>query len=176
MIYCSTFLFVKNRIKKSWRTIYFTKKPLSHGELGEILITDLNNFSMPRLRYEIGDFAALSDETCKCGSPLPILKHLEGRTDDLLLLKDGNVVPGHYFAHIAGHIQGFDRYQIIQHSLNEMTVKIVKNERFTQQEVDYLVDAIKEKMGNIQLHVKYVQVIPPTKSGKHRLVIREFPL
>lgn len=150
-----------------------TREPLEIGQLGELLVTDLNNFSMPRLRYELGDMAALSEEPCACGNPLPILKHLEGRVDDMLLRRDGNAVPGHYFAHIAGNIQGFEKYQIVQKSLDHCVLKIIKNERFNLQEVDFIVDAIKEKLGGITVDIQYVDEIPPTKSGKQRLVIRE---
>jgi len=150
-----------------------TKQPLETGELGELLITDLNNFSMPRLRYEIGDIASLSEERCDCGNPLPILGHLEGRTDDLLLKKSGDAVPGHYFAHIAGNIKGFEKYQIVQKSLDLCQLKIIKNDRFDPKEVEYMVNAIKEKMNGIEVDVIEVSEIPPTKSGKQRLVIRE---
>lgn len=52
---------------------------LPRGESGALLVTDLNNYVMPRLRYRIGDRAALSEKFCPCGMGLPVLEKLEGR-------------------------------------------------------------------------------------------------
>ena len=48
------------------------------GELGEVVVTSLDNFLMPLIRYKIGDLAIKSKKIskCKCGRSLPILKKL----------------------------------------------------------------------------------------------------
>ncbi|MBE3554412.1 MAG: phenylacetate--CoA ligase family protein [Thermicanus sp.] len=150
----------------------FTGKLLPEGEVGEIVVTDLNNYAMPRLRYTMGDLGSLSGEHCPCGLPYPVLGSLEGRTDDLIVCRNGEKVPGHYIAHIGGTIKGFERYQVIQESIDRFVVKIVKNDRFDPEEVNFLVRAIKEKAGEVEVRVQFVSHIPPTRSGKHRVVIR----
>ena len=49
-------------------------RPARPGEIGEVVITDLNNFSVPLIRYRIGDLAVAVDgsEPCACG------RHLSG--------------------------------------------------------------------------------------------------
>jgi phenylacetate-CoA ligase len=45
-------------------------RPAKVGEVGEVVITDLNNFSMPLIRYRIGDMAiAVEQGICSCGRP-----------------------------------------------------------------------------------------------------------
>jgi phenylacetate-CoA ligase len=48
-------------------------RPAAPGELGEVVITDLNNYCMPFIRYRIGDLAVAMDprDQCPCGRGLP---------------------------------------------------------------------------------------------------------
>ena len=54
-------------------------RPALPGEIGEVVITDLNNFSVPLIR--IGDLAVAVDnsEPCHVGRGLPRIGHIEGR-------------------------------------------------------------------------------------------------
>ena len=62
------------------------------GEQGEVVFSSLFNFSMPLLRYAIGDIGSPSDELCACGRTLPMMKSIEGRKDALLVLPGGRLV------------------------------------------------------------------------------------
>jgi phenylacetate-CoA ligase len=47
-------------------------RPVQPGEVGEMVITDLNSFSVPLIRYRVGDYAVAMDDTpCGCGRGLP---------------------------------------------------------------------------------------------------------
>ena len=47
-------------------------KPAPPGEEGDVVITDLNSFSVPLIRYQVGDRAvAIDDTACACGRGLP---------------------------------------------------------------------------------------------------------
>ena len=70
---------------------------VSPGETGKIIITDLCNYAMPFIRYEIGDLGTPSDERCSCGRNLPIMKSLKGRIFDFITTPDGKYIPGEYF-------------------------------------------------------------------------------
>ena len=52
---------------------------------GEIIVTDLHNYSMPLIRYRSGDYAEFSDSGCKCGRGLPIIKKIHGRAYDVVV-------------------------------------------------------------------------------------------
>lgn len=59
-----------------------TWRPVEGEEEGSLLITALDRFLMPIIRYEIGDRARWVPEPCACGRTLPRFALL-GRNDDL---------------------------------------------------------------------------------------------
>ncbi|MCA9080302.1 MAG: phenylacetate--CoA ligase family protein [Planctomycetaceae bacterium] len=63
-------------------------QPVAVGELSDkILLTNLDNFVQPFIRYEISDRVRLIDKPCPCGSPLPVIE-VHGRADDTIHLLD----------------------------------------------------------------------------------------
>ena len=59
------------------------------GTHGEIVITDLTNFTAPLIRYRTGDLALASSSDCTCGLALPTpIQQIKGRTTDTILLPD----------------------------------------------------------------------------------------
>ncbi len=65
-------------------------KPCRNG-VGHVTLTSLCNSAMPLVRYDIGDLASWG-RPCSCGRGLPVLKAIEGRADDLVLLPGGRFV------------------------------------------------------------------------------------
>ncbi len=53
--------------------------PCAPGTVGRLVVTGLNNFAMPLLRYETGDLAAAAEGPCPCGRSLPAFGELVGR-------------------------------------------------------------------------------------------------
>ncbi len=51
---------------------------------GEVLLTDLFNFSMPFIRYSNSDIAKLSSSSCICGRGLPVIEKVHGRSGDII--------------------------------------------------------------------------------------------
>jgi len=155
-----------------------TKQPLGYNEKGLLLVTDLNNYSMPRIRYQLGDVVSLSDKPCGCGNHLPILGSLEGREDDVFVARDGSYVHGNYFNQVMWNLESFSGYQLIQHTHEDVSLKLVKNVGSHDFERDEQIfrDEIIKKLGNIQLSISFVSEIPRSSSGKIRYAVREFPL
>ena len=46
--------------------------PAKPGESGRLIVTDLNNYVMPFIRYDSGDLAVADDALCQCGRGLPL--------------------------------------------------------------------------------------------------------
>lgn len=62
-------------------------QPVPDGEPGSrLLITNLFNRTQPLIRYELNDLVTVSPDPCPCGRPFPLLKSVEGRSDDVLEL------------------------------------------------------------------------------------------
>ena len=70
-----------------------TLKPVPDGELGELVITTINREAMPLLRYRTRDLTRLLPGDCPCGRNHRRLARLQGRSDDMLILKGVNIFP-----------------------------------------------------------------------------------
>lgn len=153
-----------------------TYQPVEPGQTGLILVTDLNNFVMPRLRYALGDVGALAPEPCPCGIGLPVLAKIQGREDDTFVTANGSLVHGHFVNHIARNLTGIHQFQLIQHSPTSATLKIVQKPNFSQEELDFFLAEIRKMLGPIEVKVAMVDSIPTSSSGKIRYAKRDFPL
>ena len=67
--------------------------PVPDGERGELVLTTLTKQGMPMIRYRTGDVTALSREPCPCGRTHPRIGRIQGRTDDMLIIRGVNVFP-----------------------------------------------------------------------------------
>jgi phenylacetate-CoA ligase len=70
-----------------------TGEVLPEGELGELVLTNLNQEAMPLIRYRTRDITSLNREKCKCGRTFARMKKIKGRTDDMVIIKGVNVFP-----------------------------------------------------------------------------------
>lgn len=143
------------------------------GEMGKIVITDLANYAMPFLRYEIGDLGIPSDEVCSCGRGLPLMKKVLGRVTDIITTKDGKHVHGEFFTHLFYNTKGVKQFQFAQKTKEYAVLKIVKAKNYSQSEIDTIIQEIHMHCGDIEVDVEFVESIPLTISGKHRFTISE---
>ncbi|MBN2089258.1 phenylacetate--CoA ligase family protein, partial [candidate division KSB1 bacterium] len=74
-------------------------RPCQPGQIGNIYITTLDNYSMPLIRYRIGDTAIPTDKTCSCGNPHPLIEKITGRQMEVFKTINGTIVPGEFFIH-----------------------------------------------------------------------------
>lgn len=70
-----------------------TLEPVADGELGELVITTINREAMPLLRYRTRDLTRLLPGECPCGRHHRRLARLQGRSDDMMILKGVNIFP-----------------------------------------------------------------------------------
>jgi phenylacetate-CoA ligase len=149
-------------------------RPAQPGELGEVVITDLNNFSVPLIRYRIGDLAVAADnsETCPCGRGLSRLGEIQGRTQALVHCANGRWLPGTFFAHFFkeyAHLVQF--FQVVQHEHGTMTLRIVKGPHWTAPAWLGLEEQLREYVGDSEVLVEYVDEIPLLATGKRTPVV-----
>ncbi len=144
--------------------------------MGEVLVTDLNNYSMPRLRYRLGDAAQLSEKCCDCGVLLPVLEKIQGRTDELFLSKNGTLVTSHLINTIMREQEGIGRYRLTQHTPDKATLEICSDSPSAQQQFNEARNAITQVLGGVDVTVKCVCSLEASGSGKFRYAIRSFPL
>ncbi len=70
-----------------------TLEPLPMGEQGELVITTLVREAFPVLRYRTRDITWLNDEPCQCGRTSMRMAKVQGRTDDMMVIRGVNVFP-----------------------------------------------------------------------------------
>jgi phenylacetate-CoA ligase len=96
-----------------------------------VIGTSLYNFSMPLLRYEVGDIVSVEPEKkCACGRQFPLVSAIEGRQSEVLLTPEGKVITGAFlvFEDVPDILEG----QIIQESLERLHVRIVPAPPFSK--------------------------------------------
>jgi len=150
---------------------------LPPGEMGRVLVTDLSNLSFPFIRYEIGDVGVLAEpRQCSCGVTLPKLKSIEGRITDIVVLKDRQIITLN-FNNLMSDVEGIDQYQVVQQTMDNVVVKIVKNKVFTSVSEERLRSGLTQLLGNdVHVKVEYVENIEVSSSGKRRYVISDIPV
>lgn len=147
-------------------------EPCKPGEIGEIVVTDLDNYVFPFVRYKIGDIGRWGVKECKCGRKLPLLESVEGRTFDLILGTNNNKVPGNYFSILSRKVKGIDQFQIIQEKVGFLEVRLKVNAEYQESNDEKLISIMKDKLGNeMIIKVNHVPKIDSTISGKFRWVI-----
>ncbi len=145
---------------------------LPYDQAGEIVVTHLATRDFPFIRYRTGDVGVLSDEQCRCGRGLPLLKEIQGRTTDFIVAQDGAVLHGLALIYVLRDLSGVESFKITQHSIGETTVQIVKNQQYNQANDAKIQSEFKQRLGqNVQINVEYVSEIAKEKSGKFRYVI-----
>ncbi|MBN1505111.1 MAG: phenylacetate--CoA ligase family protein [Candidatus Eisenbacteria bacterium] len=149
-------------------------RPAEEGETGEVIVTDLHNTTMPFLRYQLGDVAALSTRACSCGSGLPIMHSITGRVGDLVVLPNGVVVPGFWFpARLVKYVpNAVEQLQVIQEEPLRFTIKYVPGANFSRNDMAKMQEMFVILFGK-EPRADWVVVddIPRDRSGKTRVCI-----
>jgi phenylacetate-CoA ligase len=146
-------------------------------EIGEIVITDLDNFKMPLIRYKIGDLSSFGDK-CKCGRNHQILNSIFGRTTDIIIGKNGNKVHGEYFSHLIESTSFDEKYGIEQFQVKlskGFKLEILLKTNHNNPKIDFKIFTkhIIKDLGDLSIEYKIVKEIEKSKSGKMKFVINE---
>ncbi len=146
------------------------------GEDGNILITSLQNYAMPLIRYKIEDRAILAAEAkCPCGRKGQFLVQVTGRALDNFRTRSGRIIPGAFFSHLIGvdaKAGAVKQFQAVQEDYDHVRLRLVKRREDDSVDLAPIRAAIEKAMGaGIQLDVEYVQEITPGPSGKYRYTI-----
>ncbi|MCL2938648.1 MAG: hypothetical protein MGU50_19930 [Trichodesmium sp. MAG_R02] len=141
-------------------------KPVQPGVEGRVLITTLHNYSMPLIRYEIGDTAILGTP-CNCGSKLPTLERITGRIKDHFITREGTLVDGGYFTRQFYFRNWIDEFQVLQTDFEKIDIYYVPLAQPIEIEMAEICEKIKQAMGE-KCEIKWhrVEEVPRTPHGK----------
>ena len=141
---------------------------VKNGEEGRIVVTNLHNYSMPMIRYDIGDTGSMGGNDCVCGSQLPVLHTLTGRVTDHFISKQGTLIHGEFFTHLFYFRDWVEQFQVDQLSLDRVRVSIVRRSSVDEEDVADITRNIRLVMGHeCDVEWRYVDEIESTAEGKH---------
>jgi phenylacetate-CoA ligase len=98
-------------------------RPIERGE-GRVVVTSLENYSMPLIRYEIGDVAVAGGYGCPCGRNSFLLDEVVGRTLGYFKKRDGSKVHSHFIVQALFFRDWIKRFQIVQDHLDHVRIRI----------------------------------------------------
>jgi phenylacetate-CoA ligase len=154
--------------------------PVAPGEVGEIVITDLNNTCLPFIRYRLGDLGTAVDPSfaCSCGRGLPLVGNIEGRVQSIIQGTHGQYLPGTFFAH---YLKEFDhaiqRFQVVQERPNAMTFQVVKGGRYSDDVLQEVLSTFRQHLGeDMQIDVEFVDNVQMVRTGKRLASVSRLPV
>jgi phenylacetate-CoA ligase len=149
-------------------------KEKKNGEAGEIIGTNLLNYSMPLIRYKTGDVSRKLDRRCKCGVEHELIEEIETKIEDYIIgLNNEKISPSaltHPFKTIKMNV--IENSQIIQATKGVITIRLVKGLEFESNQIEKLKKEFKERFkNNLEIEIEYVDTILSLNNGKYKWVV-----
>jgi len=90
-----------------------TGEVLDYGEKGELVITTITKEGIPLLRYRTKDITSLVPDACICGRTSMRMTKIQGRSDDMLIIRGVNVFPSQVESVLVGMNNVSPHYQLV---------------------------------------------------------------
>ena len=142
------------------------------GEAGEIVVTHLDAYAMPFIRYRTGDVGRLKTGRCACGRGLPLMDVVQGRTTDFLYLPDGNIKHALSIIYPLRALSGVRQFRVTQSEDYTVTVEVVSDDRRARITQEAVARKVRPVLGGeVGLRVRILDRIATADSGKYRYVV-----
>ncbi len=113
-----------------------TGENLPDGEIGELVLTTLSRVGMPIIRYRTRDLTRILTDVCPCGRVHKRIDRIQGRSDDMIILKGVNIYPMQIEKILMEFAEVGNNYQIILEQegvLEHIRVQVeIKPEEFVE--------------------------------------------
>jgi phenylacetate-CoA ligase len=149
-------------------------RPVGPGETGRVILTSLYNYATPFIRYEIGDYATVSDRECPAGRTLQRLRRVTGRRRNALVARAGTrhwddaVITPRFCRQIPTHI-----FQIRQPDLETIQIAFVADRaNACPPDKAVLRDHFVELLGRpVELELIPLNEMPRSSGGKRERIV-----
>jgi phenylacetate-CoA ligase len=153
-----------------------TLEPVPEGVLGELVLTTLKREGMPVIRYRTRDITRIIPGECPCGRAHKRLDRIEGRSDDMFIIKGVNIFPMQVERVLMNIPEVGNCYVIIlerQHDVDDMIVRVEVNDKLFVEDMRHL-QRLQQKLtrdlrGELQITPRVELVEPnslPRSEGK----------
>ncbi len=125
-----------------------TLEPAPDGEVGELVFTHLTKEAMPLLRYRTRDLTSIKREVCQCGRTNVRITGIQGRSDDMLIIRGVNVFPSQIESVLLEIPEATPHYLIIvdrQGTMDTIEVKVEIDKKYFSDEISEM-NHIKKKI------------------------------
>jgi len=145
----------------------------------DLIVTNLNNYVFPFIRYKTSDAVVTSDEPCICGNNLPMVKKIFGKNIIGFTAPNGyrlsSVDFAAFFEHYHKHTKVVKQFQVIQKDEKTLIIKIVLSLACTIIYKEKIKKDIEDKIsslvdGSMNIKVMPVERIMPEKTGKTKVL------
>jgi len=149
-------------------------RPVRAGELGRVVVTTLENYLAPLIRYDLNDYALAVDGRCSCGRTLPIIGKVVGRSINLFRLKNGELfLPWRLYDHLEG-LTEVRQLQLVQRAIDHFIVRFVRDTPLAPEVEASLRKNIADSLGGgVTVTLERVSEIARTKRGKYMAALCE---
>jgi len=144
-------------------------RPVRSGDVGRVVVTPLHNYAMPLIRYDTGDTAEAGPPVCPCGSALPVLKRISGRTVEFFVRHDGSLISGGALQSRLKDCSWILSSQILQEDVDRITLRYVpvRGTPVCERDMAAATVRIADVMGpGCRIDWEEVEEIPRTRNGK----------
>jgi phenylacetate-CoA ligase len=138
---------------------------------GRFLITDLDNYAMPIIRYANGD----AGQTASPNGHFQFsrIARLDGRYNSLLMTDKGDLISGmagtYIFRQTSSLVQS---YRVIQEEPLRLVIKVVPNDDLSKEDERLIVGLFTKYLGDkMKITIEKVSTLPIPPSGKSVFVI-----
>jgi phenylacetate-CoA ligase len=118
-----------------------TLEPVPEGEFGELVLTTLNREAMPILRYRTKDLTRVIPGECTCGRAHKRLDRIQGRSDDMFIIKGVNIFPIQVEQVLMNIPEVGNNYVILlqrENNIDNMTVRVEVTDRIFAEDMRQL--------------------------------------
>jgi len=158
-----------------------TGEPVAPGEKGELTVTILQKEALPMIRYRIGDITSMDEDICPCGRTHPRVQRIQGRVDDMLIIRGINVFPSQVEYALMAIPEVGQHFQIVvdrKGALDDMLIRVeLTKESFSDKITDLMLirERIEHKLRNaLNVNADVELVEPgslPRYEGKSKKVL-----
>jgi phenylacetate-CoA ligase len=118
--------------------------PAPIGSEGHVIVTNLYNYSMPFIRYAMGDRGTMMKPgLCSCGCNGPVMRLTEGRNENFIVLPDSREITPRLMYEVVNSafphetpgwsmIDAIRTFQIIQEETDLIVVKVVPGPAYSE--------------------------------------------
>lgn len=121
-------------------------RPCLPGETGRVVVTTLQNYAMPLIRYESGDYAEVGS-SCSCGRKLPVLTRIHGRQRNMVMLPGGQCHWPSFPAEMWLGVAPVEQFQLVQRDLMVIEVNYLMSCELADEQKRRLEDLLAARLG-----------------------------